>query len=261
MIMKRKLIVIGIGAGNPEYVTIQAINALNRASVLFIPNKETGKESLADVRRDICERYIKNSDHRFVDFKMPRRVRPKSNYSCGINQWRDEVEKVYERLLSEEMNEDDCGAFLVWGDPSLYDSTLRVLENIAKRDECVLEYEVIPGISSVQALAARHKITLNRIGESITITTGRKLAEGFPSNVDRVTVMLDSDNSFKPLDGEIDIHWGAYVGTRDEILMSGKLKDVCKDIERLKETARKKHGWIMDSYILTKPEKTENQDD
>lgn len=258
--MKRKLIVIGVGAGNPDYVTVQAINAMKRASVFFIPNKEIGKESLADVRRDICERYLEAGTHRFVDFEMPKRVRPKINYKQGIDQWCDEVELVYERLISEEMSEEDCGAFLVWGDPSLYDSTFRILDNISKRGALSLEYEVIPGISSVQALAARHKTTLNSIGEPVTITTGRRLAEGFPNNVDRVTVMLDADNSFKALDSDINIHWGAYVGTADEILMSGKLKDVCDDIERLREAAKEEHGWIMDSYILTRSEKSEGQD-
>ncbi|MGH6808590.1 MAG: SAM-dependent methyltransferase, partial [Ensifer adhaerens] len=33
----RKLLIIGIGSGNPEHMTVQAINALNRADVLFIP--------------------------------------------------------------------------------------------------------------------------------------------------------------------------------------------------------------------------------
>jgi precorrin-6A synthase len=104
---------------------------------------------------------------------------------------------------------------------------LRIIGKIQSKDAFALEYEVIPGISSVQALAAKHRIALNRIGESIHITTGRKLAEGFPNNADSVVVLLDGEQSFKMIENtDIDIYWGGYVGTEDEILVSGRLSDV-----------------------------------
>ena len=122
---------------------------------------------------------------------------------------------IYERLLVEELGEGECGAFLVRGNPSLYDSTLRILERLRAKASFDLEYEVIPGIRpNVQALAAAHKVPLNRIGKSIMITTGRKLVEGFPNNADSVVVMLDGQSAFKSVDGDIEIYWGAYIGTR-----------------------------------------------
>ena len=75
------------------------------------------------------------------------------------------------------MAEGECGAFLVWGDPTLYDSTLRIIKRILSKG-FALEYEVIPGITAVQALAAQHRIALNSIGEPVLITTGRRIAEG-----------------------------------------------------------------------------------
>jgi precorrin-6A synthase len=108
---------------------------------------------------------------------------------------------------------------------------------------------VIPGVSAAQALAARHKTTLNRIGEAIEITTGWRIAEGFPNDVNNVLVMLDTKNGFKRYaDRDIDIFWGAYIGTPDEILIAGKLKQVVDDIERVRAEARQAHGWIMDTY-------------
>lgn len=254
--MKRKVIVIGIGAGNPDYVTIQAINALNKVSVFFIPNKGTGKAKLAHLRREICERFINKKNYRMVDFDTPTRNGTSPAYSDDVRSWRDDVEEVYEKLLTEELDDDQEGAFLVWGDPSLYDGTLTILEKIRSKGNFELEYEVIPGISSVQALAARHRVALNRIGEATMITTGRKLAEGFPNNVGSVTVMLDAQNAFKSIDGDFDIHWGAYVGTEEEILIAGKLREVCDEIERLRQEARVKNGWIMDTYILTQPDES-----
>jgi precorrin-6A synthase len=178
-----------------------------------------------------------------------------SDYKTNVRDWHSRIEENYQNLLVEELDEGECGAFLVWGDPTLYDSTLRIIERIQSKGDVALEYEVIPGISSVQALAARHRIALNRIGESIHITTGRKLADGFPDNADSVVVLLDGERAFKKIDGkDIDIYWGAYIGTADEILVSGRLSDVANDIEVIRAAARREKGWIMDAYLLRKSE-------
>src|SRR5262249_20657452 len=140
--------------------------------------------------------------------------------------------------------EEERGAFLVWGDPSLYDSTLRIIDRIIARGTVAFEYEVVPGISSIQALAARHRIALNRIGRSIHITTGRKISQGLPDNIDDVVVMLDAECSFKSIsDPEIDIYWGAYIGTEDEILVSGNLKGRMHDITEAKPKGRRGGLW------------------
>ncbi|MGH6859683.1 MAG: precorrin-6A synthase (deacetylating) [Phyllobacterium sp.] len=251
--MKRKLLVIGIGAGNPDYVTVQAVNALNRVDVFFIPDKGVEKKELSRIRRDICERFITDPRYRLVDFETPRRDGSSSDYRAGIRDWHDRVEAAYERLLMQQLGEDECGAFLVWGDPSLYDSTIRILDRLNAKGGIELDYDVIPGITSIQALAARHRVVLNRIGESITITTGRKLAEGFPNTSESIVVMLDGEGAFRRIEEDADIYWGAYLGTEDEILVAGKLRDVVDEIERLRDAARARKGWIMDSYLLKTP--------
>ena len=249
----RKILIIGIGAGNPEYLTVQAINALNRADVFFIPDKGTEKEDLAGLRLEICEQYVRDRTYRVVTFKMPSRSMDDSDYKLSVRDWHTRIEQGYEKLLTEELDEGKCGAFLVWGDPTLYDSTLRIIETIKSKGKVAIEYDVIPGITSVQALAAKHRIPLNRIGESIHITTGRKLAQGFPPNADSVIVMLDGDQAFKSLDGtDLDIYWGAYIGMKDEILVSGRLSDVAHNIEAVRAQARREKGWIMDTYLLRK---------
>ncbi len=75
---------------------------------------------------------------------------------------------------------------------------------------------VIPGVSSVHALTARHGIPLNRVAGAVLITTGRRLADhGFPAGVDDVVVMLDAGCAFKRvIDEPLEIYWGAYLGTR-----------------------------------------------
>lgn len=250
----RKVFVIGIGAGNPDYVTVQAINALNKVDVFFVMDKGSDKEDLVRVRKEICDRYIKDKSYRTVEAADPPRDRTSSSYESTVEKWHEQRADIYEQLIAQELGDEDCGAFLVWGDPSLYDSTLRIIDRIVARGVIAFDYEVIPGISSIQALAARHRIALNRIGKSIHITTGRKIAEGLPNNIDDVVVMLDADCSFKNLpDSEIDIYWGAYIGTEDEILASGKLRELMHDIETKRAEARLRKGWIMDTYLLRKP--------
>lgn len=251
--MKRKLLVIGIGAGNPEHVTVEAIAALNRADVFFIPNKGGEKTDLAALRREICDRFIEAKDYRLVEFAVPVRDAATPSYNDGVAAWHAEIAAIYARLLRDELGDGECGAFLAWGDPGLYDSILRILDDIGARGEIEIECEVIPGVTSVQALTAAHGIPLNRIGESVLITTGRKLAQGFPEGVDSVVVMLDGQCAFKTVDPDAEIYWGAYLGTKDELLVAGRLGDVAGEIERVREEARARKGWIMDTYLLRRP--------
>ncbi|KND56564.1 Precorrin-6A synthase [Candidatus Paraburkholderia kirkii] len=247
----KKILIIGIGAGNPEYVTVQAINALNQVDVFFVMDKGASKAKLVELRKEIIERYVKEQGYRVVEATSPERQGDAASYVKAVETLNRDKQLVFERLLEEELSDGECGAFLVWGDPSLYDSTMRIIEAIAKSGRHAFEYEVIPGISSVQALAAKHRMALNTIGRAVEITNGRGIAEGFPNNVDSVVVMLDSQNAFRHLAGEdVDIFWGAYVGTEDEILIAGKLREVMDDIERVRAEARSRNGWIMDTYLL-----------
>lgn len=249
----RKVFIIGIGAGNPDYLTVQAINALNAVDVFFIIDKGQDKDDLIRLRKDICERHIKNKTYRTVEAPDPPRDRTSSSYEPAVRAWHEQRAILYERMIAQDLGDDERGAFLVWGDPSLYDSTLRIIDRIVQRGTVTFDYEVIPGISAIQALAAKHKIALNRIGRSIHITTGRKLADGLPDAVDDAVVMLDGDCAFKTIDdGAIDIFWGAYLGTADEILVAGKLREVAGEIERVRAEARARKGWVMDTYLLRK---------
>ncbi|WP_309677470.1 precorrin-6A synthase (deacetylating) [Pseudomonas sp.] len=250
----KKLLVIGIGAGNPDYITMQAVKALNLVDVFFLMDKGQSKDKLIDLRREICERYITDRDYRFVEAHSPERERGDVDYKASVEDLNLAKQQTFERLISEEMTDDQCAGFLVWGDPALYDSTLRILQAILASGRCVFEFDVIPGITSVQALAAQHKVPLNRIGRSIEITTGRRLAAGQVSDADSLVVMLDAEDSYHQVaDQETEIYWGAYLGTADEILISGKLKDVADEIERVRKAARLANGWIMDTYLLRKP--------
>jgi precorrin-6A synthase len=245
----KKILIIGIGAGDPDFITVQAIKALNAVDVFFLLEKGSAKDAMVELRRELCRRHAKDRAWRSVEAPSPPREARPADYMACVDDLNRAKQEAFERLIAAELGEGQVGAVLAWGDPSLYDSTIRNIEAIAARQG--LDYEVIPGISAVQVLAARHRITLNTIGRPVEITTGRRLAEGWPAGVDSVVVMLDGEETYRRFaDQDVDIYWGAYLGTPDEILMAGPLKKVGGEIHRVRTAARERHGWIMDTYLM-----------
>ncbi|WP_158881037.1 precorrin-6A synthase (deacetylating) [Amycolatopsis anabasis] len=248
----RKILIIGIGAGDPEHLTIQAINRLNEVDVFFLLDKGDAKKDLVDARREILDRYVEKPDYRVVQAVDADRDRTPENYVATVAEWHQRRADLYERLIRDEVGEDGVGGILAWGDPTLYDNTIAVIEQVRQRGNVAFEYAVIPGISSVSALVAAHRTSINQIGKPVHITTGRRLAaDGFPPDVDDVVVMLDSHCAFTTLeDTDLDIYWGAYVGSPDEITVAGPLTEVGAKIPPLRAEARERKGWVMDTYLL-----------
>jgi precorrin-6A synthase len=247
----RTVLVIGIGAGDPEHVTVQAIRAMNRADVFLVVEKDDRTQELVELRHAILERYLEpGRQPRVVALADPPRDRAAAAYGAAVEDWRHRRAEQWERAIAAE-GEDACCAFLVWGDPAIYDSTLAVLDEVLARGRVAFDHEVIPGISAPQALAARHRVPLTRVGGAVQLTTGRRLAAGLPDGADDVLVMLDSSCAFAELEEQdLDIYWGAYVGTEDEILVAGRVAEVTAEIQRARAEARERKGWVMDSYLL-----------
>jgi precorrin-6A synthase len=244
----RHIHVIGIGAGDPDFMTVQAIEALNDTQVFFAMDKGEAKSDLVALRREICARFIRTPGYRFVELPDPKRS-TETDYRRAVSDWHAARARVWATAISAELGPDGVGAFLAWGDPSLYDSTLRILDAVAA--EVDFTFDVIPGITAVQALTARHRIPLNEVGEPVVITTGRRLREHGLSGLTRsVVVMLDADCSFRLCPPGTRIWWGAYLGTDDELLVAGVVGEVGERIATLRDEARARHGWIMDTYLL-----------
>lgn len=250
----RKIYAIGIGAGDPEHLTVQAIDRLNRVDVFFVLDKGAEKADLVRLRQEILDRYV-TREYRVVLASDPPRDRTPADYRAAVADWHAARAAVYESLIRSSLPEDGVGAFLVWGDPSLYDSTIALIEAVLARGNVSFEYEVVPGISSISALVARHRTTMNQIGRAVQLTTGRRLASGWPEGVDDVFVLLDAHTTFdRYVDEGLQIFWGAYVGTPHEILRSGPLTPaLAEEIRRVRAEARERHGWIMDTCLLRRP--------
>lgn len=244
------LTLVGIGSGNPDHLTRQAVAALNAAELILIPRKGAGKEDLAGLRRAIAARVVTNPAVTLAEFDLPVRDPAIADYRARVEAWHDAIAACWADTIAAHAAGGSApvrrAALMVWGDPSLYDSTLRIA---ARLDADV---RVIPGITSIQALCAAHAIALNTIGGPVTITTGRRLAaEGWPEGAETVVVMLDGEQAFAAIPPEgLTIWWAAYAGMTDEIIDSGPLAEAAPRILRTRAAARERHGWIMDIYLL-----------
>jgi precorrin-6A synthase len=237
------LLLIGIGTGNPDHVTGQAIRALNGADLILIPRKGQAKSDLADLRRQILSQVL-TAPVPVADYDVPQRA-DQDDYLGAVNDWHDAIAKTWADSIAMHPGARTV-ALMVWGDPSLYDSTLRIASRLPG-----LTVKVIPGITSLQALTAAHAIPLNTLAAPVTITTGRQLRDhGWPNGATTLAVMLDKGGAFTVLPPDTEIWWGAYVGMPEETLIHGPLADVSDEILATRARLRAEHGWIMDIYLL-----------
>lgn len=246
-----ELHLIGIGTGNPDHLTAQAAQAMNAADLILLPRKGSAKSDLIDLRRQICAELV-NAPVRIVEFDLPVRDAD-DDYPSAVSNWHDAIAAAWTAQIAMHLPDGGRLALLVWGDPSLYDSTLRIAERLG-RAGMDIAVRVVPGITSIQALTAAHAVPLNTLAGPVTITTGRRLRQlGWPEGADTVVVMLDSGCAFEVLDPRgITIWWGAYLGMAYEALIHGPLATAAPQIAARRAELRARHGWIMDIYLLRK---------
>jgi precorrin-6A synthase len=241
------LSLIGIGTGNPDHLTAAAVKALNGAALILLPRKGEDKSELADIRRLILSEVL-TTPVPVAEYDVPRRA-DQPDYLDAVNDWHDAIAAVWRDTIARHLPAGGMVAVMVWGDPSLYDSTLRIAARLPD-----VAVSVIPGITSLQVLTAAHAIPLNTLAEPVTITTGRQLREtGWPEGATTLAVMLDRGGAFTAIDpDDVLVWWGAYVGMPQQVLIHGPLAEVSQSILDTRAELRAKHGWIMDIYLLRK---------
>jgi precorrin-6A synthase len=250
----RRLLLIGIGPGDPRMITLAAADAVAETDVFFVFDKGTDLADLRAVRDEIVAHHA-NGEHRVIELSDPPRRLDGPVYDDAVSGWHDERAALLHRALESDLGPGTTGAILVWGDPGLYDSTLRVADEAVSALPWPVAVEVLPGVGSVGLLTARHRIPLNRIGAAVRITTGRRLAHEPPTADCDVVVMLDGSCAFAalveaPVGGHLDIYWGAYLGTADEALIAGPLPERADEIVKRRRELRAIKGWMFDTYLL-----------
>lgn len=245
--MTRRVVLIGIGPGGPDQVTVEAVRAMNAVDFFVVTEKNRPRgDPLAAARAALLARHVPGTP-RVIVVDDPERDRTPSDYRRAVADWHAARAARYTAAL--EATPGDAG-FLVWGDPSLYDSTIRILSTVAAAVDATLE--VIPGVSSLSALAARHRIVLHDVGEPVHITTARRLPEAVAQGHGAIAVLLSrSLDELSRLDPTgWTIWWGANLGTPSERVASGPLADTLPAIESARTITKKEAGWLMDIYLL-----------
>lgn len=251
--MTVRVLVIGIGSGNPDHLTREAVAALNTVDVFLVADKGAAKQDLVALRTEICRTLIEHDHYRVIEVPDPQR--DGGDYVDGVRAWHQARAQAYADLIRAEVAADGTVGFLVWGDPALYDSTIRIVDSVAALG-VDLELTVVPGIGSVSLLAARHKIALNRIGQPVHLTTGRRLVAEYSADLGDVVVMLDGELACGDLVErypDLLIYWGAQLGLPDEALVAGRLASVLDEIRDTRTRIRAARGWVMDTYLLRPP--------
>jgi precorrin-2/cobalt-factor-2 C20-methyltransferase len=152
---------VGVGPGDPELVTLKAHKVLSRVPVIFVPLKDRQSKSYA---KSIVARLIKEPEQKVVELVLPM-LRGKEQLE---DYWQQAADTIWQHLEKGE----DC-AFVNVGDPLLYGTFIYILETV-KKNHPEIEVEVIPGISSINAAAARAMFPLASDDERIAIISGNR---------------------------------------------------------------------------------------
>lgn len=208
-------------------------------------------DPLVDARERLLNRYL-DGPAVVVKVQDPARERRTehtgsiADYEAVVADWHEARAEAFEEALLA--NDGDAG-FLVWGDPGFYDSTIRVLGKVRDRGRVEIEVDVVPGISSLQLLAARHRIVLHEVGQPLHVTTGRRLHEAVGQGQSNIVAMLNRCIDLTGL-GDWQIWWGANLGTDHEALVAGRVREAMPEIEKARRRTKAAAGWMMDVFLL-----------
>ncbi len=160
--MKEKgtLYAIGVGPGDPELITLKAKRILETVKCVFSATSNPKKESLA---LKIVSPHL-NHNSKILPLVFPM-TRDEKSLKCA---WQAAGKKVLSVLEAG-----DDAAFVTLGDPCTY-STFTYLHRTVTKMAPEIKIEIVPGITSFQAAAARLKIPLTEAEESLVVVSGAK---------------------------------------------------------------------------------------
>ena len=144
---------IGVGSGDPELLTVKAINAIKIADVIVAPRTEKKDDSVA---LSIARPYLKeNIEILYQTFPMVR----------DFADWQAAAQENKTEILSL-LNAGKNVAFLTLGDPmffSTYIYVYRLLENEG------VSIVTVPGVTAFSAIAAKYGVPVVEGNEILTI--------------------------------------------------------------------------------------------
>jgi precorrin-2/cobalt-factor-2 C20-methyltransferase len=150
-----KLFCVGCGPGDPELLTVRAVNVIKNAEVIFAPTAREGKPSIA---LSVVEQYI-NRPTKTVSLVFPM-VKDRESLR---DYWKRNADEIAGAVRSGKN-----AVYLTVGDPALY-STWIYIHRELKKSYGDIEVEIVPGVASMFAIAARAKISLAEGDETVAV--------------------------------------------------------------------------------------------
>lgn len=162
---------VGVGPGDPELLTVKAIRVLRRAQVLY----HAGPETNAGRAWDIIRRAVRPEQHVRVVLTEPMSSVCELHYRRGAEQIAADCRRGLDVALVTE------------GDPTIYSTASAVWQALAEIAP-EIPIEIVPGVSSVTAAAARVGWPLARRAEMFAVVPAgyhteelSRLIDAFPN--------------------------------------------------------------------------------
>ncbi|WP_299348341.1 precorrin-2 C(20)-methyltransferase [uncultured Maritalea sp.] len=133
--MSGTLTLVGVGPGDPELLTLKAVNAIGKADVVVYPQKP-GETSLS---LSIAQKHIGAAAVR-LPVNVPMKVE------------REPAQQAYDQIaktISSLLDEGKSVAYLCEGDPLFYGSAMYMIERLPQA-----RVSIVPGITSLTATAS-----------------------------------------------------------------------------------------------------------
>ncbi len=150
-----KLYCVGCGPGDPDLLTIKAVNLIKSAEVIFAPTAREGKPSIA---LSVVDQYVDKST-KTVNLVFPM-VKDRESLK---DYWVRNAGEIADAVRSGKKV-----VYLTVGDPALY-STWIYIHRELKKSHSDIEIGIVPGVASVFAIANKAKISLAEGEETVAI--------------------------------------------------------------------------------------------
>ncbi len=168
---KAGLTFVGIGPGDPDLLTIAAVNAINRATLVAYPVAKKGGKSIA---AEITKRFLRDKRCLPIYFPMVK------DYNQLRSAWR-----LASIQLIEAISKGEEVVLLCQGDPSIYATSAYILIQI-KLNDPLFPVKVIPGVTSFSAAAAAAQLPLSLQKEDLLVSP-------VPNTFDELEDLLDNN--------------------------------------------------------------------
>ena len=149
--MKGKLYGIGTGPGDPELMTLKAVNTIKKCGIIAVPKTGNGERTAFA----IIEKHLNGKELLECRFSMERDIAK-----------RKETRQIAAADIIKYLDDGKDVGFVTLGDPTTYSTYMYVHEIIVSKG---YDAEIIPGITSYSAAAAALGIALCSGEETLTI--------------------------------------------------------------------------------------------